>query len=210
MTEALQATFPTALSIVFLVLPTVLEIFFLWSIFAYWRRRQVQGRPVWFETYRPRAILGVFAMLFLALAAVRWAEGELWYLFDIGWILRHEYGSPSAVHTVGMISWGFSLVGGFVSVLVWLWWADRTPRTMRTLLLTTACCLVTEFIMSIVGTLPFLLSLAQRGSLFSRPDIFHALLMWMALTVPLNLVIGGIALVSYRAIKRPGKIGLSA
>jgi hypothetical protein len=210
MTETLQTPFPTVLFIGFLVLPAVLEIFFLWRILSYWRRRQAQGRPVWFETYRPRAILGIFAMLYVAVVAVKWVEGELWRLFDFGWTLAHVYGSQLAVHTSEMISWGFSPVCGFLSVLVWLWWADRTPRTMRTLLLTVVCWLVAALTLSIVGTLPFLLSLAQRGSLFSRPDIFHVLLLSMAWRVGLNLVIGGIALVSYRAIKRPGKIGLSA
>ena len=44
MNEALQAPFPQALSIAFLILPTVLEIFFLWKIFAFWRGSRRKGR----------------------------------------------------------------------------------------------------------------------------------------------------------------------
>ena len=142
-------------------------------------------------------------MLYLTLLAVEWAGGQLWQLFDLGRILMHVYGLPFGAYTGAMISLGLRLASVFVGVLLWLWWADRTPRTMSTLLFTTASSVAAGLMMSVVNTLPFLLSLARHGSLSAEHDIFPRLLLSMTMMAGLNVVVGGLALVLYRTVNRP-------
>jgi hypothetical protein len=120
--------------------PILFEFFFsalavlvLWRIFAFWRKREREGRRLWFEAY---SIVGMIVVVICAYVLTDVLSSFLrptsWFIFSP--TMQHYEQATFAVQMGGQYFfafWLFSRCCTGATALLWIWWVDGEPRTRR-------------------------------------------------------------------------------
>jgi hypothetical protein len=112
-----------------------LSVLVLWGILGYWRKRQREGRRVWFESFSLVGMITVVICVYVLVYSLGiFLRPEDWFLYSSA--MQHFHRATLSVHMGGeyyFAYWVFSRCCMGVSALLWIGWVDAKPRTVRSL-----------------------------------------------------------------------------